>query len=249
MLAPHDVRARFSCFPDQDHRDDQAVDGDAFGQPDDDHGPAEQLRPLADRCQGRRAGVGDRDRGAEGGAGDGDGGADQRRLVVDVDAAAAGGTAAAADGPAASAIASSASAASISPALAARTTRNDGRDAGAAATRLMGRPRPRRAGRSAKRAWRLHADGRAHGNVPGPERSALAVEDSGEQLVVLEPQRLNARDQSLQRQGHRVADRRTPAPRRRPGQPCLAAPGGGRPRSPGRVPRGSRPNAARRAKD
>ena len=41
---------------------------------------------------------------------------------------------------------------------------------------------------------------RSRGNVPGPEGLALAVEDAGEELVVLQPQGLDRRDQALERE-------------------------------------------------
>ena len=42
--------------------------------------------------------------------------------------------------------------------------------------------------------------------MPGPEGPALALEDPGEQLVVLQPQRLDAGDQPLEGERQRVAD-------------------------------------------
>ena len=78
-----------------------------------------------------------------------------------------------------------------------------------------------RAGRSTRRSWTTSVGGRR--DVPGPERPALAVEDPGEQLVVLQAQRLDAGHQRLEREGDDVADdeeRRPPArcdtPPRRP---------------------------------
>ena len=64
-----------SGVSDQDDGDDEAVDGDALGEADDDHGAAEELGALAHRRQRRRAGVGHGDGRADGRPGNGDGGA------------------------------------------------------------------------------------------------------------------------------------------------------------------------------
>ncbi len=56
---------RCSYVAQDQHGDDQPVDGDAFGEADHDHRPAEQVGLLADGGQGRRSGVGDGDTSAD----------------------------------------------------------------------------------------------------------------------------------------------------------------------------------------
>ena len=70
--SPTTTTAPTSRALDQDDRDDETVDRDAFGEPDNHHRAAEQFRSLAERCQRSRPGVGDGDRGADRGPRDGD---------------------------------------------------------------------------------------------------------------------------------------------------------------------------------
>ena len=78
-------RSRRPCsyVPQDQHGDDEAVDGDALGEADHDHGPAEQLGLFAHGGQCRRSGVGDGDTGTDRRGSDGDGGADEGRAGVD----------------------------------------------------------------------------------------------------------------------------------------------------------------------
>ena len=77
------------------------------------------------------------------------------------------------------------------------------------------------------------------GTMPGPERPALVLEHPGEQLVVLQPQGLDGRDQGFQRERDGVAETNTATA----AEPAPAAaspqPGGRLPDDRSRAPRGS----------
>src|ERR1035437_10827836 len=61
-----------SGLADKDDGDDQAVDGDAFGQTDDNHCAPKDLWPFAHGSQGGGSRIGDRPRCTDAGSGNGD---------------------------------------------------------------------------------------------------------------------------------------------------------------------------------